>query len=187
MDMQAAARAESEHERAQLEHQLRLARAGADAAVAKAAEAAERHTRESSWLHGQLDAANAELSMKSQAADRREADAARRLRGLQAALARRRELLETVLRQQLLQQTDANSESADDGTSEKLFNAALHEIREQLLEEVSKNMCCVCVELHAHVVLLPCRHKQLCSACAAVIHRCPICRAAISDRIEVFE
>lgn len=63
----------------------------------------------------------------------------------------------------------------------------LREMRERLREEASRGVCCICFDVPSNVVLLPCRHKQTCGSCAASITCCPTCRAAIQQRLEVFE
>merc|ERR1712216_1092378 len=65
----------------------------------------------------------------------------------------------------------------------RLSNEALHlsevarhsceEERDELLQRVS---CCVCMERERAVLLLPCTHFVLCTACAFQLQRCPICR-----------
>ena len=51
-----------------------------------------------------------------------------------------------------------------------------------------ENLCIICEEATKRVVLLPCKHLCLCSACSKLeqVTDCPMCRTKISDRMEVF-
>ncbi|CAI9113631.1 OLC1v1014268C1 [Oldenlandia corymbosa var. corymbosa] len=50
-----------------------------------------------------------------------------------------------------------------------------------------KVLCRVCFEGEISVVLLPCRHRVLCSNCSEKCSKCPICRIAISQRLPVYD
>ena len=57
--------------------------------------------------------------------------------------------------------------------------------RDQLVEHHQElTTCKVCLEAPKQVVLLPCKHRALCSGCATRIDSCPICRAKVEDKIE---
>ncbi|KAM7471161.1 hypothetical protein LguiA_009344 [Lonicera macranthoides] len=50
-----------------------------------------------------------------------------------------------------------------------------------------KVLCRVCFEREISVVLLPCRHHILCSACSGKCKKCPICRIGIEKRLFVYD
>ncbi|KAG9138069.1 hypothetical protein Leryth_001313 [Lithospermum erythrorhizon] len=50
-----------------------------------------------------------------------------------------------------------------------------------------KVSCRVCFDGEISVVLLPCRHRILCSACSERCKKCPICRALIEERLQVYD
>ncbi|KAL6175348.1 hypothetical protein ACLB2K_051989 [Fragaria x ananassa] len=48
-----------------------------------------------------------------------------------------------------------------------------------------KVLCRVCFEGDISVVLLPCRHRVLCSSCCDKCKKCPICHVSIEERLPV--
>ncbi|XP_006826830.2 uncharacterized protein LOC18422270 [Amborella trichopoda] len=50
-----------------------------------------------------------------------------------------------------------------------------------------KVLCRVCFEREIVVVLLPCRHRILCSTCSEKCKKCPICRMPIEERMPVYD
>ncbi|GKU95044.1 hypothetical protein SLEP1_g8453 [Rubroshorea leprosula] len=50
-----------------------------------------------------------------------------------------------------------------------------------------KVLCRVCFEREISVVLLPCRHRVLCSTCCEKCKMCPICRIGIKERLPVYD
>nr|XP_016434817.1 PREDICTED: uncharacterized protein LOC107761150 [Nicotiana tabacum] len=50
-----------------------------------------------------------------------------------------------------------------------------------------KVLCRVCFEGEISTVLLPCRHRVLCSTCCEKCKRCPICRVFIEERLPVYD
>ncbi|CAL1390864.1 unnamed protein product [Linum trigynum] len=50
-----------------------------------------------------------------------------------------------------------------------------------------KVLCRVCFEGEINVVLLPCRHRILCSTCCEKCKKCPICRVSIEERLPVYD
>jgi len=46
--------------------------------------------------------------------------------------------------------------------------------------------CCVCMDSELKVVFIPCRHLCVCEECSGEIDHCPICRAHIVERLNVF-
>ena len=61
----------------------------------------------------------------------------------------------------------------------------------QLEAEQDRHLCVVCEERPLSVVCLPCRHFSLCATCVqderATAGGCPMCRAAITELISVFQ
>ncbi len=49
--------------------------------------------------------------------------------------------------------------------------------------EVDKVTCIVCLSAERNVLLLPCKHLVLCSACAAKVSVCPLCRSVVQDTV----
>ncbi|CAA2980437.1 uncharacterized protein LOC111372111 isoform X2 [Olea europaea var. sylvestris] len=50
-----------------------------------------------------------------------------------------------------------------------------------------KVLCRVCFEGEISLVLLPCRHRILCSNCSDKCKKCPICRVSIEERLPVYD
>lgn len=50
-----------------------------------------------------------------------------------------------------------------------------------------KVLCRICFEGEIAIVLLPCRHRILCSACSEKCKKCPICRVSIMERMPVYD
>ncbi|KAL3512290.1 hypothetical protein ACH5RR_025007 [Cinchona calisaya] len=50
-----------------------------------------------------------------------------------------------------------------------------------------KVLCRICFEGEISVVLLPCRHRVLCSACSDKCKKCPICRVAVAEHLPVYD
>ncbi|KAJ4909722.1 Transmembrane Fragile-X-F-associated protein [Raphanus sativus] len=72
------------------------------------------------------------------------------------------------------------------------LQAALSEqtdIRKQEYEKLQdeKILCKVCILEPIEVVLLPCKHRVLCSTCYKKCEICPICRALIAEGIHVYD
>mmetsp|Transcript_98374 Transcript_98374/g.228120 ORF Transcript_98374/g.228120 Transcript_98374/m.228120 type:complete len:358 (-) Transcript_98374:127-1200(-) len=69
---------------------------------------------------------------------------------------------------------------------------SLHSLQQELSTSLlnvqseleSRTKCCICREVERQVLLLPCQHLALCSACSRRVDRCPLCRANI-ERCEV--
>ncbi|KAG5039333.1 hypothetical protein JHK85_011809 [Glycine max] len=55
------------------------------------------------------------------------------------------------------------------------------------LAEEEKVLCRICFEGEINVVLLPCRHRVLCSTCSQKRKKCPICRDSIAERLPVYD
>lgn len=50
-----------------------------------------------------------------------------------------------------------------------------------------KVLCRVCYEMEISIVLLPCRHRSLCSSCSEKCKTCPICRVTIDEKMPVYD
>eukprot|EP00743_Colponemidia_sp_Colp-15_P005519 GILK01005936.1.p1 GENE.GILK01005936.1~~GILK01005936.1.p1 ORF type:complete len:403 (+),score=57.74 GILK01005936.1:23-1210(+) len=49
-----------------------------------------------------------------------------------------------------------------------------------------RHVCRICDDRDIGILLLPCRHENLCIECATKVTRCPICRENIDDRVQTF-
>ena len=47
--------------------------------------------------------------------------------------------------------------------------------------------CVICMDASPDTTLVPCGHLQMCFACAASVHDCPICRKKIRIRLDIFQ
>jgi hypothetical protein len=54
---------------------------------------------------------------------------------------------------------------------------------ERVFEDSDQNDCLVCLDEPKGIILVPCGHYMLCATCAAAVGKCPLCRAAIAQRI----
>lgn len=50
-----------------------------------------------------------------------------------------------------------------------------------------KVLCRVCFEREISIVLLPCRHRILCSVCSDKCKKCPVCRISVDERLAVYD
>lgn len=50
-----------------------------------------------------------------------------------------------------------------------------------------KILCRVCFDCYINILLLPCRHYILCSACSEKCDKCPICRMIIEERLPILD
>lgn len=53
-------------------------------------------------------------------------------------------------------------------------------------QERDEHLCAVCLDQVAHVLFTPCGHLSSCSHCSEQLSSCPICRAAIVQRVRVY-
>ncbi|XP_057726667.1 uncharacterized protein LOC130941988 isoform X1 [Arachis stenosperma] len=67
--------------------------------------------------------------------------------------------------------------------------AEITKCREREYERLKneKILCRICFQREISIVLLPCRHRSLCSTCAAKCKNCPICRDNIIMRLPVYD
>lgn len=70
-------------------------------------------------------------------------------------------------------QTDDEEEFLD---AEKLYE------ENRLLKE--KQICVICLDDIAHIVLLPCGHMVSCPKCAPALTKCPLCRAVVNGSLK---
>jgi len=56
----------------------------------------------------------------------------------------------------------------------------------KLKQLVKQDECRVCQNEQARTLLLPCGHLVVCKQCGTSISHCPVCRAKVASRIEVF-
>eukprot|EP01102_Stenamoeba_stenopodia_P000536 TRINITY_DN1052_c0_g1_i1.p1 TRINITY_DN1052_c0_g1~~TRINITY_DN1052_c0_g1_i1.p1 ORF type:complete len:783 (-),score=150.58 TRINITY_DN1052_c0_g1_i1:76-2424(-) len=59
----------------------------------------------------------------------------------------------------------------------------LEKLLAELKKENSSGLCLVCIDNKVDCMLLPCRHYYLCTICARVLDKCPVCRSRIDQRI----
>ncbi|EPS62513.1 hypothetical protein M569_12277, partial [Genlisea aurea] len=50
-----------------------------------------------------------------------------------------------------------------------------------------KILCRVCFEGEISIIILPCRHRVVCSNCSEKCINCPICGAGIGKRLPVYD
>jgi Zinc finger, C3HC4 type (RING finger)/Galactose oxidase, central domain/Kelch motif len=62
----------------------------------------------------------------------------------------------------------------------------LDALRKEKRELRARSRCAVCIDAEINVVLLPCKHRCLCSACAGALKKCPLCREMIDERLTVY-
>ncbi|KAK9114763.1 hypothetical protein Syun_021560 [Stephania yunnanensis] len=67
--------------------------------------------------------------------------------------------------------------------------AEITKFRQQEFEKLQneKVLCRICFLSEITIVLLPCRHRVLCSTCADKCKKCPICRVSIEERMLVYD
>lgn len=177
-DAERALRAEWGPELTRLRDEAKKLGEARDAASA-ARNLADKRAQEVAFLRRQCADVNEQLLASEEAAHRRSASADDIAASLRRALARRRELLQKMLH------ADPSGPliSMLDGAE---LQAVVEEIRAALREEAQQSQCCVCADAPVNAVVLPCRHQQLCVICAAALSTCPVCRAPIESRMQVY-
>lgn len=71
---------------------------------------------------------------------------------------------------------------------EQALEESISRVRAARMETVRlQNMCAHCGQAPKQVVTLPCRHRCLCAACSEAVSSCPICKAPIESRINVYD
>jgi len=172
MDAADADRKVREELRPELQELQRLR--GVDAELANERAAAAAAAREAADLRLRCEELDKAVGVLEERADRKAAQAEARVRLLRDSLARRWDLMQKVL--------DLHATRA--ATPGQLREAAAELSRAMSAGE--RSQCCVCVDEAVNAVLLPCRHQQLCIACASNLTSCPVCRAPISERLQVY-
>ena len=46
--------------------------------------------------------------------------------------------------------------------------------------------CKVCLDRYIDLVLIPCRHAQICGICSRQLKRCPVCRKDIVATLDIY-
>ena len=64
----------------------------------------------------------------------------------------------------------------------KLERSAAEQQREAVQDRLE---CTVCMEAERGVMFLPCSHVVACVGCAAQLDECPVCRAAIEQKLQM--
>lgn len=57
---------------------------------------------------------------------------------------------------------------------------------EKLRRLQEEKLCKICMAKNISVVLIPCGHLVACKECAEAVNECPLCRANIMKRQEIF-
>ncbi|KAK4749005.1 hypothetical protein SAY87_026454 [Trapa incisa] len=70
------------------------------------------------------------------------------------------------------------------GEQAEITKFSKHEFQRLQNEKV---LCRVCFKGDITVVLLPCRHRAICSICSTTCNLCPICHAPIQERLPVYD
>ncbi|CAE8637464.1 unnamed protein product [Polarella glacialis] len=163
----------------QWEPEVQRLRAEAEGFIV-ARELASASAREVTVLKQRCAEVEEQLVVTQDATSRQAVAAQEAAIGLRRALVRRREMLEKAL----------CAERVGGAVDAEMVRSAMEEIRAALLEEEKearrRRCCCICAEAPVDAVLLPCRHQQLCMTCAQAVQLCPICRAVIDSRLQVY-
>ena len=154
-------------------------------------EAAEIAEGDLSKVREELVDTQCELSHKQGIADTLRAH----LEELKASHARSEEVTQQKtqrLKKMLVERSSALYElvSSREGPGASVSEARVRELSHLLQEEMreleGQRLCVVCATEEKAVVLLPCRHHQICETCSKQLNICPCCRATITDRIKIF-
>ena len=96
------------------------------------------------------------------------------------------------LRKMLAERSSALYEliSSKEGPASSVSEMRVRELSNLLQEEMrvleDQRLCIVCATGEKAIVLMPCKHHQLCETCANELKICPLCRAVIVERIKIF-
>lgn len=76
----------------------------------------------------------------------------------------------------------------DELKDRKIKELELKELERKAATPSEASLCCICKDNQKTILLLPCRHLCLCEHCAnlPIVSSCPVCRAAISERLQVY-
>eukprot|EP00753_Platysulcus_tardus_P018261 PLAT6801.1.p1 GENE.PLAT6801.1~~PLAT6801.1.p1 ORF type:complete len:798 (+),score=388.86 PLAT6801.1:43-2436(+) len=111
--------------------------------------------------------------------------AAARLAATELRLQRCQRLL--IVRAEQLALLRERGSSGGDGDGDAKLDELVAEVTALATELEGDKLCCVCMDAPISCLLLPCRHRCLCDACAAAVHRCPLCRTDIEERMTIYE
>ncbi|KAI6654855.1 Chain B, Baculoviral IAP repeat-containing protein 7 [Oopsacas minuta] len=79
-----------------------------------------------------------------------------------------------------------NREGPVSSVSEVRVKELTNLLQEEMRVLDDQRLCIVCATEEKAIVLMPCRHHQICETCAKELYVCPLCRACITDRIKIF-
>ncbi|XP_071964217.1 E3 ubiquitin-protein ligase XIAP-like [Antedon mediterranea] len=92
---------------------------------------------------------------------------------------------------------DLTTLTLNDTTTESLTSDTLKTSNEasQSKDDVAKELedlkdqhaCKICLDQSANILFRPCNHLVTCNECSKNINMCPVCRAAIEDRIKIYQ
>lgn len=70
----------------------------------------------------------------------------------------------------------------------KQLQDGMYEMKKAMEQRTTtSHICIACQERERNIVLLPCKHLCLCSACSpAVRDKCPLCRTEIQEHLKIF-
>ena len=157
----------------------------------KIREAAELWAGELSMAREELVDTQCELSHRQGIADALRAD----MEELKASYARSDEVAQQktqrlkrmlVERSSTLYELVSGREGAGSSVSEVRVRELSRLLREEMRALEEQRLCVVCATEEKAIVLMPCRHHQICEPCSKELNICPLCRAAITDRIKIF-
>ena len=157
----------------------------------KMREAAASADRELSKAIEELVDTQCSLSHKQEVADTLRAD----LEELKVSHARREEVAQQKtqrLKRMLVERSSAlyelvySREGSGPSVSEVRVRELSRLLQEEMRELEEQRLCVVCATEERAIVLMPCRHHQICETCSRELSICPCCRATISDRIKIF-
>ena len=69
-------------------------------------------------------------------------------------------------------------EAVNDGN-----NAADAGVNKVFGDDDDDSECCVCMDTEREQVFIPCGHYCCCGKCSKALNKCPICRTAVTDRV----
>jgi hypothetical protein len=78
--------------------------------------------------------------------------------------------------------------SARESSVDAMSTTELLELQEKISEKLRNDRKCkVCLDTETSIVFMPCGHKCCCSACSDQLMTCPVCRADIQSRTNVYD
>ena len=149
-----------------------------------------RSGKEISGLRGQLVDVKSELAHREEVAERLKTELKEERVSQERSSEVSKQKVEK-LRCMLVERSSALYELvSSQGAGPSVSESRMRELSQLLQEEMEvlegQRLCVVCASAERAVVLMPCRHHQLCDRCASLLSICPSCRSRISNRIKVF-